>query len=173
MQMSGISAIGSGSGYPQVTAAQVSEASSFAKSLAAAVEREREEKAASLERAKTLYNEFLQYQADKAGEAAEAANAPEEKSAEQASGLNALFGENTQDALMMMIAMMAAGGSGSGLGGLGSDSSSSSLTGTSASQEMLIRVVPALMQLAETESANKQYAAQRDQAEQAAKETSV
>ncbi len=158
MQTPGISPAGSlNYDYSPPTAAQISEAATFAERLAVAVARERDEKAAIVQRAKAQYQEYLDYQAQKAQEPA-AEEAAAEPAKTENTGLNALFGENTQSALMMMLAMMAVGGGGSGgLGGLGSDSSSSaSLTGTSATTEMLMRVVPALMQLSETESRNKQ-----------------
>ncbi len=140
------------------TAAQISEAATFAEKLAAAVAREREEKAAIVERAKAQYQEYLDYQAQKAAEPA-ADEAAAETAKTEGSGLNALFGDNTQSALMMMLAMMASGGGG-GMSGLYGDSSTAqSLTGTSATTEMLMRVVPALMQLSETESRNKQSGA--------------
>ena len=162
MQTSGISPVGSPNfDFSPPNAAQISEAASFAEKLAAAVARERDEKAAAIARAKAQYKEFLDYQTQKAkGPPAEEAAAETAKT--ESAGLNGLFGENTQSALMMMLAMMASGGGGSGggLGALGSDSSSASLTGMSASTEMLMRVVPALMQLTENESRNKQYAAE-------------
>ncbi len=142
------------------TAAQISEAATFAEKLAAAVARERDEKDALVARAKAQVQEFLDYQAQKAEEPA-AAEAAAEPAKTESSGLNALFGDNTQSALMMMLAMMSAGGGGGGgMSSLYGDSSSAqSLTGTSATTEMLMRVVPALMQLNETESRNKQNAA--------------
>ncbi len=157
MQTSGILPVGSANhGFSQPTAAQISDAATFAEKLAVAVQRERDEKDAIVERAKARYREYLDNKAQEEAAAAEAAAEQAETEKTASSGLNSLFGDNTQNALLMMLAMMAAGGSGGSLGG---DSSSNSLTGTSATTEMLIRVVPALMQLSETESRNKQNAA--------------